>query len=120
MMKTLFSHVWVFVCLFFVLFLVVLVLFFVGGVCVCCLLLGFFVCFFARVVLVEGNQRFSFAPTLRPLFFKHLIQRQGYIEYAYIEREIIIQHCSLQTKNRFLKQSRWLISGLVFFGWWWE
>lgn len=54
-----------------------------------------------------------------PLFFKHLIQQQGYIEYAYIEREIIIQHCSLQTKNRFLKQSRWLISGL-FFGWWWE
>lgn len=75
--------------------------------------------FNARVVLVEGNQRFSFAPTLMPLFFKHLIQQQGYIEYAYIEREIIIQHCSLQTKNRFLKQSRWLISGL-FFGWWWE
>lgn len=86
---------------------------------------GFFFCLFvsflfnARVVLVEGNQRFSFAPTLMPLFFKHLIQQQGYIEYAYIEREIIIQHCSLQTKNRFLKQSRWLISGL-FFGWWWE
>lgn len=102
-MKTLFSHVWVcFVSL--------------GGV-----VFVFSVSFLfnARVVLVEGNQRFSFAPTLMPLFFKHLIQQQGYIEYAYIEREIIIQHCSLQTKNRFLKQSRWLISGL-FFGWWWE
>lgn len=70
----------------------------------CSLMINTTFFFYERMVLVQGNQMVPHPPTPRFLFFKHLKLQK---EYAFNRT---IRHCSLQTKNRLLKLSRYLIS----------